>query len=316
MQEFERATFHKESLNEENTSGSYVFEPLERGFGTTVGNTICSTMLSDLPGTKVIAFRVDGSNVDDLTVDGVREDVITIGLNLKAVKLLNEVEGPVCLHISKQGPALVTSADMICPEGVTLVDPDQVVCNLEKSASLEMDIIIAKGYGYKSAEDNKADYELADDMHVLDAIFTPIRKAEYKSEPARIGFDKKYDKVHFDVTTDGTITPLDAISTSASKVIDILDAIIPVADLDLEESFAVQEVHEEETQKVNTMMIEDLDLSVRSYNCLKRAGIQTVDELTQKTEDEMMHVKNLGKKSLKEVKDKMYQLNLFFKSYE
>ena len=171
MQEFERATFHKESLNEENTSGSYVFEPLERGFGTTVGNTICSTMLSDLPGTKVIAFRVDGSNVDDLTVDGVREDVITIGLNLKAVKLLNEVEGPVCLHISKQGPALVTSADMICPEGVTLVDPEQVVCNLEKSASLEMDIIIAKGYGYKSAEDNKADYELADDMHVLDAIF-------------------------------------------------------------------------------------------------------------------------------------------------
>ena len=316
MQEFERATFHKESLNEENTSGSYVFEPLERGFGTTVGNTICSTMLSDLPGTKVIAFRVDGSNVDDLTVDGVREDVITIGLNLKAVKLLNEVEGPVCLHISKQGPALVTSADMICPEGVTLVDPEQVVCNLEKSASLEMDIIITKGYGYKSAEDNKADYELADDMHVLDAIFTPIRKAEYKSEPARIGFDKKYDKVHFDVTTDGTITPLDAISTSASKVIDILDAIIPVADLDLEESFAVQEVHEEETQKVNTMMIEDLDLSVRSYNCLKRAGIQTVDELTQKTEDEMMHVKNLGKKSLKEVKDKMYQLNLFFKSYE
>lgn len=316
MQEFERATFHKESLNEENTSGSYVFEPLERGFGTTVGNTICSTMLSDLPGTKVIAFRVDGSNVDDLTVDGVREDVITIGLNLKAVKLLNEVEGPVCLHISKQGPALVTSADMICPEGVTLVDPEQVVCNLEKSASLEMDIIIAKGYGYTSAEDNKADYELADDMHVLDAIFTPIRKAEYKSEPARIGFDKKYDKVHFDVTTDGTITPLDAISTSASKVIDILDAIIPVADLDLEESFAVQEAHEEETQKVNTMMIEDLDLSVRSYNCLKRAGIQTVDELTQKTEDEMMHVKNLGKKSLKEVKDKMYQLNLFFKSYE
>ena len=109
---------------------------------------------------------------------------------------------------------------------------------------------------------------------------------------------------------------MDAISTSASKVIDILDAIIPVADLDLEESFAVQEAHEEETQKVNTMMIEDLDLSVRSYNCLKRAGIQTVDELTQKTEDEMMHVKNLGKKSLKEVKDKMYQLNLFFKSYE
>lgn len=316
MQEFERVSFHKESLNEENTVGSYVFEPLERGFGTTIGNTICCTMLSDLPGTKVIAFRIEGSNINDLTVEGIREDITAIGLNLKAVKLTNEVEGPVSLHISKQGPAVVQSADMICPEGVTLVDPEQVICNLEKSSSLEMDIIIAKGYGYKSEEDNKADFELSDDMHVLDAVFTPIRKAEYKSEPARIGFDKKYDKVHFDVTTDGTITPLDAISTSASMVIDYLDTIIPLADLELEESFMVQETVEEETTKVNTMMIEDLDLSVRSYNCLKRAGIQTVDELTQKTEDEMMHVKNLGKKSLKEVKDKMYQLGLFFKSFE
>ena len=152
--------------------------------------------------------------------------------------------------------------------------------------------------------------------HPLDVKFTPIEKADYLSEPARIGFDKKYDKVHISVTTDGSITPLDAISEAAGIVIDYLDAILPVADLELEESFLVQEPVEEETTKVNTMMIEDLDLSVRSYNCLKRAGIQTVDELTQKTEDEMMHVKNLGKKSLKEVKDKMYQLGLFFKSYE
>ena len=316
MQEFERATFRKESLNEENTVGFYVLEPLERGFGTTIGSTICSTMLSDLPGTKVIAFRVEGSNISDLTIAGVREDVTTIGLNLKAVKLNTEIDEPVTLSISKQGPALVQSADLICPEGVSIVDPDQVICNLEKASSLEMEIVIAKGYGYKSADDNQKDFSLGSDMHVLDAVFTPIRKAEYLSEPARIGFDKKYDKVHFNVTTDGTITPLEAISNSASMLIDCLDTIIPLANLELEESFMEQEKVEEEATKVTTMMIEDLDLSVRSYNCLKRAGIQTVDELTQKTEDEMMHVKNLGKKSLKEVKDKMFQLGLSFKSFE
>jgi len=316
MQEFERAIFHLESCNDENTSGSYIFEPLERGFGTTIGHTICSAMMSDLPGCRVIGFQVQGTDANALTIDGVSEDTTMMGLNLKSIKLTSEVDGPVTLHISKQGPALVQSADLICPEGVSVVDPEQIICNLEKGSHLEMDILIAKGTGYKSAEEIKFDYDLPEAYRALDVKFTPIEKADYLSEPARIGFDKKYDKVHISVTTDGSITPLDAISEAAGQVIDYLDAIIPVADLELEESFLVQEPVEEETTKVNTMMIEDLDLSVRSYNCLKRAGIQTVDELTQKTEDEMMHVKNLGKKSLKEVKDKMYQLGLFFKSYE
>lgn len=316
MQEFERAVFHLESCNEENTSGSYVFEPLERGFGTTIGNTLCSAMMSDLPGCRVIGFQVQGTDANALTIDGVSEDMTMLGLNLKTIKLTSEVDGPVTLHVSKQGPALVQSADLICPEGVSVVDPEQVICQLEKGSHLEMDILIAKGTGYKSAQDIIADYDLPESYRALDVKFTPIEKAEYLSEPARIGFDKKYDKVHINVKTDGSITPLDAISGAAGLLIDYLDAIIPVADLELEESFLVQEPVEEESAKVNnTMMIEDLDLSVRSYNCLKRAGIQTVDELTQKTEDEMMHVKNLGKKSLKEVKDKMYQLDLFFKSY-
>ena len=147
-------------------------------------------------------------------------------------------------------------------------------------------------------------------------MFTPVKSADYLSEPARVGQDAKYDEVHFTVTTNGTITPLQAISRAAAFCVKNLDVLVPLANLKLEESFMVQQPHVEDTKKVNTMMIEDLDLSVRSYNCLKRAGIQTVDELTQKTEDEMMHVKNLGKKSLKEVKDKMFQLGLFFKSYE
>lgn len=318
MQEFERASFHKETLNDENTSGSYVFEPLERGFGTTIGNTICSAMLSNLPGTRVIAYQISGMDKDAFTIDSVKEDKTTIGLNLKNIKFSSELElnEQATLHISKQGPAVVQSADLICPEGVSVVDPDQVICILEKNGSLEMDVIIGKGIGYKSADENASDFKLGEEFTPLDAKFTPIRKADYLQEPARIGYDKKYDKVHISVTTDGTITPLQAISSSAKMCIDYLDAIVPLAGLELEESFSVQEPVVEETTKVNTMMIEDLDLSVRSYNCLKRAGIQTVDELTQKTEDEMMHVKNLGKKSLKEVKDKMYQLGLFFKSYE
>lgn len=318
MQEFDRASFHKVSLNEENTSGSYVFEPLERGFGTTIGSTICSTMLLSLPGTRTIAFRIEGVAEDDLVVDSVKEDVATIGLNLKAIKFSSELElnEKVTLHISKQGPAVVQSADLICPEGVSLLDTEQVICNLEKNGSLEMDIIIGKGNGYKSLQDNKVDFHLGDDMHVLDASFTPIREADYLQEPTKIGYDKKYDKVHIHVTTDGTTTPLQGISDAAQMCIGYLDAIIPLADLELEESFLVQEPVIEEITKVNTLTIEDLDLSVRSYNCLKRAGITNVDELTQKTEDEMGHVKNMGKKSLKEVKDKMFQLGLFFKSYE
>ena len=316
MQEFERASFHKEMVDEENYTGSYVFEPLERGFGTTIGNTLCKIMISNLPGTGVIGFSCDNFNENRTIVNGILEDVNGIILNLKKIQLNCSEDGVKKLHISKKGPAIIQTADLICPECVNIVDPDQFICSLEKGASLEMDVYIATLTGYKSSLENKDLFGLGEDVIAMDTMFTPVRKADYLSEPARIGFDKKYDKVHISVTTDGSITPLDAISEAAGIVIDYLDAILPVADLELEESFLVQEPVEEETTKVNTMMIEDLDLSVRSYNCLKRAGIQTVDELTQKTEDEMMHVKNLGKKSLKEVKDKMYQLGLFFKSYE
>lgn len=316
MQEFERASFHKEFVDEENNTGSYVFEPLERGFGTTVGSTIKAAMLSNLPGCSVVGFKIEGAETNSTTVKGILEDVTTISLNVKALQLLCDEEGVKTLHISKKGPAIIQAADIICPEEVEVLDPQQVICTLEKGASLEMDLYACLGTGYKSSLENKEGYNLGEEVVYLDAMFTPVKSADYLSEPARVGQDAKYDKVHFNVTTDGTITPLQAISQAAQFCVDNLDSLVTLADLKLEESFMVQQPHVEDTKKVNTMMIEDLDLSVRSYNCLKRAGIQTVDELTQKTEDEMMHVKNLGKKSLKEVKDKMYQLGLFFKSYE
>lgn len=316
MQEFERASLHKDFVNEENNTGSYIFEPLERGFGITIGNTICRTLLTSVPGTRIVGFKVSGFDGKATMVDGILEDIYRISLNLKAVQLYNDGEGFQTLHISKKGPATIQAADIICPEAVEVVDPEQVICTLEKGASLEMEIYAVTGTGYKSSIENKVSYDFGEDVVVLDATFTPIRKADYSSEPARVGLDKKYDKVHINVETDGSITPLQAITMAAKVCMENLDEVLTVSDLELEESFMVQKPQVEDVKKVNTMMIEDLDLSVRSYNCLKRAGIQTVDELTQKTEDEMMHVKNLGKKSLKEVKDKMYQLGLFFKSYE
>lgn len=316
MQDFERASFHKEFMDEESNTGSYIFEPLERGFGTTVGNTLCKTMISNLPGTSVIGFATDLINDEKTVVDGVLEDVNEIVLNLKQVRINCDEDGVQKLHISKKGPAIIQTADLICPETVNIVDANQVICTLEKGSNLEMDIYIATETGYKSSLENKTQFGLDDSVIAMDAMFTPVRKAEYLSEPARIGMDKKYDKVHFYVTTDGSITPLQAISKAAEICVKSLDVIVPFANLQIADNFVVQQPQVEDTKKVNTMMIEDLDLSVRSYNCLKRAGIQTVDELTQKTEDEMMHVKNLGKKSLKEVKDKMYQLGLFFKSFE
>lgn len=316
MQEFERASFHKEVVDEENNTGSFVFEPLERGFGTTIGNAICRVMMTNLPGTGIVGFEITGIHPHDTLVPGVKEDVIGIGLNVKALKIANYSDELQELTISKKGPAVITAADVVCPEEVEVLEPDQVIATLDTDAEVNMRLYAAKGTGFKNALENREAYNLPETVTALDTMFTPIRSADYLSEPARVGQNIKYDKVHINVATTGAITPLEAVSQAASILVDSLDVLIPLADMKLEETFVVQQPQVEEAAKTNTMMIEDLDLSVRSYNCLKRAGIQTVDELTQKTEDEMMHVKNLGKKSLKEVKDKMHQLGLYFKSYE
>lgn len=316
MQEFERATFHKESQEDRLDKAVFLFEPLERGFGTTIGNAICRTMRSNLPGTGIVGFQIEGMEPGDTTISGLLEDTTALILNLKALMLTGDVDEAVQLQVHKKGPAIITAADIICPEEVEVSDPDQVICTLEKGADLNMDLYAARGTGYKSAADNRKNWSLPADVQAIDTMFTPIRQAEYLSEPARLGQDIKYDKVHINVTTDGAITPLHAVSEAAGILMSALDQIVPLADLKLEECFTVQLPQAEENMKPATQMIEDLDLSVRSYNCLKRAGIQTVEELTQKTEDEMMHVKNLGKKSLKEVKDKMTQLGLSFKSYD
>lgn len=320
MQEFERASFRQESESADGKQASFVFEPLERGFGHTIGNSICRILLSDLPGSSVVGVAAEGLTPESVVYEPIVEDVTGLKLNTKALTVNSDEDDVQVLHISKNnttdGPMLITAADLICPESVSVADPDQLICTLKPGANLEMDLYAGKGLGYKNHNEIKEEFHLPADAIALDTTFTPIRAADYLSEPTRLGQDKKFDKVHIDVTTDGSLTPVSAITRAAGILMEALDKIVPLAGLKLEESFTVQQPLPEEQQKSNTMMIEDLDLSVRSYNCLKRAGISTVDELTQKTEDEMMHVKNLGKKSLKEVKDKMYQLGLFFKPYE
>ncbi len=319
MKEFKRASFIQEpSENDDYTTHAvFLLDPVERGFGITIGNAICRTLISNLPGAAVFAFSGKDLDPESPVYDAIEEDVNALKLALKSLQVVSDGDTVSTLTVSAKGPAVITAADVVCPEEVELVDPDQEICHVREGQDLQLDLFVANNTGFKSAREIKAEYPLGNAQTVyLDTTFTPIRKAEYLSEPTNLGQDIKQDKVHIDVTTDGSITPQNAISQAADLLIDSLDQIVPLADLNLEDSFTVQQPEPEEAQKKTSMQIEDLDLSVRSYNCLKRAGISTVDELTQKTEDEMMHVKNLGKKSLKEVKDKMYEMGLSFKSFE
>lgn len=316
MEVFTRATFNQLPDGTE-TRASFTFEPLARGFGTTIGNSICRTLLSDLPGAAIIGLKADGLHEGSTLMDQIEEDVVRLKLNAKAIKLdLDGADGLVTLHLSKDGPAEVTAADLVCPEEADVLEPEQVICHLKEGQHLELDLYATMGTGYQTAGEIAKEYALPEGAVALDTVFTPIKSADYLSEPTLLGHETKYDKVTFRVHTNGTITPLEAINKATDILMESLDVLVPFAHMDLEESFTVQVPAQEETGKSSTMMIEDLELSVRSYNCLKRAGIQTVEELTQKTEEEMMHVKNLGKKSLQEVKERLESIGRGFKSYE
>lgn len=315
MEVFTRAAFYQ-LPDGTDTRASFTFEPLARGFGTTIGNAICRTLLSDLPSTAVMAYKVEGAPADAAKLDEIEEDIIRLKLNLKKIQLETEDTGITELQLVKTGPCTVTAGDLICPENTTITDPDQVICTVKENQTLNMTLFAATDGGYKTAGEIEKEYDLPEGTVCLDTTFTPIKSAEYLSEPTLLGHDTKYDKVTFDIHTNGSITPLNAVTEAARIVIGYLDNIYPAAQMELEESFTVQPPVTEEVAKSSTMMIEDLELSVRSYNCLKRAGIQTVEELTQKTEDEMMHVKNLGKKSLQEVKDRLEAMGLGFRQYD
>ena len=325
MEKFERAEFEVTEFVESEHYGKFILSPLERGFGTTIGNALRRVLLSSMPGAAVFSIKADGVYHEFTTIPGVREDISMIILQLKQLVMKIDDDEIYTLRISATGPCTVTAGDIICPAGVEVLNKDLVIAHLEKARkneaapALEMEIKVKNGRGYVGADINKQ-INVGNSQGIgtvfTDSIYTPVVKVSYHVDPTRVGQDAKYDKLTMEIWTDGSINPQEALSLSGRILMDHLEIVAGINDDILNIENVIKEGSVEAPNKVQQMMIEDLDLSVRSYNCLKRAGIQTVDELTQKTEEEMMRVRNLGKKSLKEVKDKLTSLGLSFKSFD
>ena len=316
---FERFEISQADYDGTENYGRFVIEPLERGFGLTLGNALRRVLLSSLPGASIYAVEVEGARHEFTALEGVEEDVTAIILNLKDL-ILRIDEGDDSnkkLEINVQGPAVVT-AGMIKTEGtgVEVINPDLVIAHLTDRGNLKMVLHARNGRGYVTGEQNKILHpNLQLGTIATDSNYSPVRKANYTVDATRVGHDSHFDKLTIEVWTDGSITPQVALAESANLLIKHFEKFLGVAeitrDINIEKDIAPVEEN-----KYENFAIEELDLSVRSYNCLKRAGIQTVLELTEKTEEDMMKVKNLGKKSLKEIKEKLAAYGLSFKDFE
>lgn len=287
----------------------FVIEPLERGFGTTVGNCLRRVLLGSLPGAAPIGVRIEGVMHEFSTIPGVNEDVIEIILNIKglAVKAhTSDKDFKQTMTLKKSEPGVVTAADISHSSDIEILNPDMYICTLDDNATLDMEIIVGVGRGYVSASANKDESQPLGFIAV-DSIYTPVAKASYFVEAARVGQNINFDKLILDVTTDGTASPREVISLSAKIVNDLLGLFIDLVDNMSGRDLLVSQ-DDEKQQKTLVMSIDELDLSVRSYNCLKRAGINTLQDLIQKSEDDMLKVRNLGKKSLDEVLKKIRDL--------
>ena len=319
MQKFERPKFEIKEYVESEHYGKFVITPLERGFGTTIGNALRRVMLSSLPGGAVYSIKVDGVYHEFSSVKGVKEDVTLIILHLKNLILKISGDETYTLRITAKGPCKVTAKDIVCPTGVEVLNPDLEIATIDEGGVLEMEMKAKNGRGYISADENKKIYQNSSQgigTIYTDAIYTPITKANYTVEPTRVGQNVKYDELTMEVWTDGSITPTESLALASKILIDHFELLTHVEEAVMgQESCMKEHINEVNSSKMS-IPIEDLDLTVRSYNCLKRAGIQNTDELTHKTEEEMSRVRNLGKKSLKEVKEKLNQLGLNFRQYE
>ena len=319
MQKFERPKFKINEYVESENYGKFVVSPLERGFGTTLGNALRRTMLSSLPGGGVYSIKVDGVFHEFSSIKGVKEDVTMIILNIKNLILDIADDDTYTLKIAAKGPCTVTAGDIICPAGVEILNKDLEIAHLEKGGSLDIELMAKNGRGYVSADENKILYQGSSQgigTIYTDAIYTPVVKANFEVEPTRVGQSTKFDELTIEVWTDGSINPKEAFALSAKILISHLELLTEVDKQTSELGSLMEENSHENMGSIINMSIDDLDLTVRSYNCLKRAGISTVEELIKKSEDEMSKVRNLGKKSLKEVKEKLAELNLSFKHYE
>ena len=307
MIEIEKPKIETEILSEDGTHGKFVVEPLERGFGTTLGNSLRRVLLSSLPGVAVTSVKIDGVHHELSTIPGVKEDVTEIILNLKGLTAKLYGEGPKTIYIEAEDECEVTAGDIKTDSEVDILVPEMHIATLGKDAKLYMEITIDRGRGYVPAEKNKQLFNLGIDVIAVDSIYTPVLKVNFRVEDTRLGQVTDYDKLILEVWTDGTVSAKEAVSQAANLLIEHLKSFSNLSD-----ESAITEIMVEKDdkgkEKILEMTIEELDLSVRSFNCLKRAGINTVEDLISKSEEEMMKVRNLGKKSFDEVKEKLQSL--------
>ena len=309
MKEFEKPNITK--IDENKDYGKFVVEPLERGYGTTLGNSLRRVLLASLPGAAVTSINIEGVLHEFDTVPGVREDVMQIILNIKGIAVKSYVEDEKIIELDVEGPAEVTAGDILTDSDIEIVNPDHYLFTIGEGSSLKATMTVNSGRGYVPADENKKDNAPVGTLAV-DSIYTPVTKVNYQVEPARVGSNDGFDKLTLEILTNGTIIPEDALGLSARILTEHLDLFTNLTEI-AKSTEVMKEADTESDDRILDRTIEELDLSVRSYNCLKRAGINTVHDLTEKSEAEMMKVRNLGRKSLEEVKLKLIDLGLGLK---
>ena len=305
--EIEKARIECTKMAEDGTYGRFVIEPLERGFGHTLGNSLRRVLINSLPGAAVTSVNIDGVQHEFSTVPGVKEDVTEIILNLKNLSVKLYSDQVKMVEVNAVGPCVVTAGDIKADDEVEIINKDLHIATLSEGAQLHMWLSLDRGRGYVSSDKNK-NPQMPIGVIPIDSIYTPIRKVNYEIEDTRVGQITDYDKLTLEVWTDGSVQPDEAISMAARILHEQLSLFVGLTDQTLPTSMS--EPEDDHMGKALEMTIEDLDLSVRAYNCLKRAGINTVSELVQRNQEDMMKVRNLGKKSLEEVEQKLQALGL------
>lgn len=316
MLKFEKPDYKVKEYIENDHYGKFEIEPLERGFGTTLGNALRRVMLSSLPGDAITSVKIDGVAHEFQKIDGVIEDVTAIVLNLKSVVIKNNsTDYDKVLRLSSNTEGEVKAGDIEPDADIEILNPDQVICTLAEGGSINMEMTIGNGRGYVRAEENKL--LMGDKIKLntiaIDSLYSPVERINYEVESARIGQNNNYDKLIFEVWTNGSITPEESIALGSRILIEHFNILADLNEI-ADETGLMTSKAEDPNVKILETSIDDLDLSVRAYNCLKRAGILTLHDLVDKSENEMMKIRNLGKKSLKEVIDKVKGMGLSFRN--
>ncbi len=314
MIEIEKPRIECIEVSEDNSYGKFVVEPLERGYGITLGNSLRRLLLSSLPGAAATAIKIEGVLHEFSTIAGIKEDVTEIILNIKELRLQSFSEEDKTIFINVENGGEVTGADIQTDADIIVLNKDLHIATVEENASFYMEITVSKGRGYDSAEKNKNE-DMPIGVIPIDSIYTPVKRVVYKVEDTRVGQVTDFDRLVLEVYTDKSMTPVEAVSLSAKIMSEHLNLFIELSERAKNTDIMVEK-EDDEKEKILETTIEELDLTVRSYNCLKRAGINTVEDLTNKTPEEMMKVRNLGKKSLEEVINKLNAMELSFRTSE